>query len=205
MTEEQRRLSNIIQKKDKRIKSQNHLIRKMKNQIEMQRLQMSEEHPIFFKTSTDSNMSLPTILVEDATEMTENPMTNNAGTREPRSHSTTLRRQSKLTRGAERPKLFILRGRGDKRNNQPGVSWQHLSQILHKNLSQEYTRNLSTEGKETVKATQGVGRKEKQSESDVDSGVWSGRSCNDEVEDRRRRKSYQSWSRPGHNNIIENN
>ena len=202
LTEEQRRLSNIIQRKDKKIKSQKHLIRKMKNQIEMQSLQISEE---FFKISTVNNMSLPTILVEDATEMTEKPVTNSEGIREPRSHSTTLRRQSKLTRGAERPNLFILRGRGDKRNNQPGVAWQHLSQILHKNISQQYTRNLSTEGKETVKATQDVGRKEKQNESDVDSGVWSGRSCNDDVEDRRRRKSYQSWSRPGHNNIIENN
>ena len=174
---------------------------------------MSEEHPIIFKTSTASNLSLPTILVEDATEMTENPVTNHEGIREPRFHSTTLRRQSKLTRGAERPKLFILRGTGHKRNNQRGVSWQQLSQILHKNISPEYTRNLSpeynsnlsTEGKDAEKTTQGVGRKEKQNESDVDSGVWSGRSCNDDVEDRRRRKSYQSWSRPEHNNIIENN
>ena len=45
----------------------------------------------------------------------------------------------------------------------------------------------------------------KHSESDVDSGVWSGRSCNDEMDYRRRRKSYQSWSSPRHNHILENN
>ena len=54
----------------------------MKNQIEMQSLQISEE---FFKISTVNNMSLPTILVEDATEMTEKPVTNSEGIREPRS------------------------------------------------------------------------------------------------------------------------
>ena len=180
----------------------------MKNEIEMQRLQLSEEHPIFddemfFKTSL-ANMSLPNILIEDATEMTAKPKTDNEGMREPRSHFTTLRRQSKFTKGAERPKVNNLKGSGSSRQNQPRVSWQDLSQTLHKNLSAGSPRNVLTNGKEEVRSRQGERITMKHSESDVDSGVWSGRSCNDDMDYRRRRKSYQSWSSPRHNNILEN-
>ena len=167
----------------------------------MQRLEMREEHQIyddemFFKTSL-ANMSLPNILVEDATEMTAKPKTDNEGMKEPRSHFTTLRRQSKFTKGAERPKLFISKGSASSRQNQPRVSWQDLSQTLHKTISGGSSRNILTNEKEILRDRQGARRGVNQSESDVDSGGWSGRSCNDDVDmecsrDRfRRRESYQ--------------
>ena len=192
MTQEQRRLSNIIQKKNKKIQSQKHLIRKMKNQIDMQKLQMNDDLDIFhdkaFKKTSQSNKSLPTIIVEDTNEMKEEPTPD-----ETRSYSTTLRRQSKFTKGAERPKLFVLKGSACRSQNQPGVSWQNLSQTLNKNLSAESCRNIPRAEREMVKSRV----KQSESPSDGDSGVWSGRSCNDDVDmehskDRfRRRESYQ--------------
>ena len=173
----------------------------MKNQIELQKLQMSDGLCIFnnkmFPNDSQAKESLPTIIVEDTDETEEKPKTEDVGISETRSHPTTLRRQSKFTKGAERPKLFISKGSASSRQNQPRVSWQDLSQTLHKTISGGSSRNVLTNEKERVRDRQGARRGVKQSESDVDSGVWSGRSCNDDVDmecsrDRfRRRESYQ--------------
>ena len=137
--------------------------------------------------------------------MEDNPSTEDLGLAETRSYSTTLRRQSKFTKGAERPKLFILKGSASSKKSQSRVSWQDLSQTLHKNLSSGSFTNVPRGEEEIVRARQCERRTVKHSESDVDSGVWSGRSCNDEMDYRRRRKSYQSWSSPRHCHILENN
>ena len=190
-----------MEKKDRKIKSQKHLIKKMKNMVEMQKFQLQTggcdvfDDDINFKLS-NANKSLPTILVEDTNEVKECPKTDEDTKIEARSHSSTLRRQSKFIKGAERPKLFV----SPNRQNQPSVSWQDLSSILHKNLSESSCENLLTIPKESVKpaipSRINVNQKlYNESTSDHDSGVWSVRSCNGELESSkekfRRRESYQ--------------
>ena len=137
MIQEKSRLSVMIEKKDRKSMSQNHLINKMNNLIEMQKFQLQTggcdvfDDEINFQLSSD-NKSLPTIQVEDTTEVKERFKSDEDTKTEARSHSSTLRRQSKFIKGTERPKLYV----SPNRQNQPSVSWQDLSSVLHKNLSE---------------------------------------------------------------------
>ena len=139
----------MIEKKDQKIKSQTQIIKKMKNLIEMQKLQMKTGgckiycDEISYKM-LGANKSLSTILVEDTSKIEEEPKTDDDIKTEARSQSSTLKRQSKFMKGAARPKLLVSKNLSYNNSIQPSVSWQDLSTMLHTNLSVPSCENLST-------------------------------------------------------------
>ena len=200
MTQEQSRLNTMMEKKDRKIQSQNHLIKKMKNLIEMQKFQMTTggcqivHKQINFKMG-EAKEPLPTI--GDSSKLKVELNTDDDVYTEARSHTSSLKRQSKFIKGASRPKLFASKNISS--NLQPSVSCQNLSKISHTNLSAASCENLfanpTHQLKPAVPSRRNVNQKLYNDMSDQDSGFWSVKSDNrgnDSNEARfKRRESYQ--------------
>ena len=176
---------------------------------------------INFKMS-EANKSLPTILVEDTSKIEEEPNTDDETKKEARSQSSTLRRQSKFTKGAARPKLLVSKHSSSNNSMHPCGSWQDLSTMLHKSLSAPSRENLSTIPTQSLRPANPSKKNVNQKlYSDNTSGVGSGRSSNGDIdatkdkERFKRRESYQKvvnlkfpsrvrlLARPKHKTITE--
>ena len=177
----------------------------MKYLLEMQKFQMKTESCTILYNEISYNIykaneSLPTILVEDTCKLEEEPKTDDETITEARSQSSTLKRQSKFMKGAARPKHLVSKNSSSNNNMHQSLSWQDLSKMLHKNLSAPSCENLSSISTKSLKplvpSRNHVSQKlYSDNLSDQDSRVWSGRSCNGDMntpkERFRRRESYQ--------------